>query len=210
MSLQLLEDLNHMFSSNTSTTTRHGGRGIWKNYDHTISKLKAFLPPVLSESDLIELDPQQSSLHTLPSLIYEELCLHNQCLVSLRASLELLSSCLKSRVPLSITVGQTILSIGGDVVPDVWMDSLPKPLYAMTSLKSALSLLKARLAFYNRTLHSGTLPSNLNPLLFSNPQGIIFSRALSYAAECHLCMSGVIINGKVSALLLISMTSPPF
>lgn len=190
-SADLLQDLNKALHS-----SKHK-QDLWSNHETTIAKLRSFLPPILSESDLSELDPQQSTLHALPSLIYNELRLHNQCNVSLQASLELLTSCLQSKVPLTAQTGQDILSLTNDVVPLSWVCHLPEPLRDMTSLMSAVKLLQARVAFYRRTLHSGTLPSKLNPLLFSCPQDLISSRACSFALECQLSVSSVLIEGKV-------------
>ncbi len=208
MSSHLLQDLNGLLSASTWMTSKSPKHppGLWDSYNSTISKLKAFLPPILSQAQLADLDPQQNSLHSLPSLIYEELCLHNESLLSLHASLEQMANCLQNKVPLSITIGETLLSLASDVIPKSWNSCLPRPLSDLSSLMSMLKLLNARVAFYRRTLHSGTLPSKLNPLLFSNPQDLVFSKACSVAAECHLSTSAVFMDGKVG--LWLARNSP--
>lgn len=193
-SAHLLQDFNKVLYSSKHSFPK---QVLWSSHETTFAKLRSFLPPILSESDLSELDPQQSTLHTLPSLIYNELRLHNQCSVSLHASLELLASCLQSQVPLTAQIGRDILPLTNDVMPLSWVHHLPEPLGGMTSLISAVKLLRARVAFYRRTLHSGTLPSKLNPLLFSSPQDLISSRACSFALECQLSASSVLTEGKV-------------
>ena len=199
-STDLLQDFNALLSSAKRTLPRASQPNLWAGYETTISKLRSFLPSVLPNSDLIELDPQQSSLHALPSLIYSELQLQNKCTVSLHALLDLVSGCLQSRVPLTAKIGQDIACIASDIIPPSWLSCLPKPLSDMVSLTSTVKLLRARLAFYRRTLQSGTLPSKLNPLLFSNPQDLISSRACSYAAECQFSTSSVEADGTVGTV----------
>lgn len=193
----MLQDFEALLTS-TSDQRDRAKQELLISHQPTISKLKAFLPPVLSELDLMELDPQHSSLHALPSLIYRELQVHNQHIVWLHASLELVSSFLESKVPFTASIGTDVMSVAADVIPPSWTGILPKPLSHMTSLMSAVKLLKARVVFYKRTLQSGTLASKLNPLLFSTPQDLISSRACSFALECQLSVSGVMAEGKVS------------
>lgn len=193
LSAHLLQDFNNLLSLQRATK-----QALWSNHETTIAKLRSFLPPVLSESDLSELDPQQTTLHTLPSLIYNELRLHNQHSTFLHASLELVTGCLRNQVPLTPPIGHDILSMTSDIIPLSWVGCLPKPLSSMTSLMSAVKLLRARVIFYRRTLHSGTLPSKLNPLLFSTPQDLISSRACSFAVDCNLSASSVLTEGRVS------------
>ena len=190
----LLQDFNKLLSSSKHSPKQ----GLWSVHEPAITKLRSFLPPLFSEPELAELDPQQGNLHALPTLIYNELQLHNKSSMSLYASLELLVSCLQDEVPLSAQTGRDILSLTNDVIPTSWVHCLPEPLGNMTSLMSAVKLLRARVVFYRRTLHSGTLPSKLNPLLFSSPQDVISSRACSFALECRLSVSSVIVEGKVS------------
>ena len=199
LSGHLLQDLSKLFLAGMWTASKSSKHppGLWSSYDPTISKLKAFLPPVLSQLELMDLDPEQNGLHTLPSLIYEELCLHNQSLITLHAFLDVIASCLQNKVPLSTTIGQTLLSLARDVIPKSWSSCLPRPLSDLSSLMSMLKLLGARVAFYKRTLHSGTLPYKLNPLLFSNPQDLIFSRTCRVATECQLSTSAILMDGKV-------------
>ncbi len=195
--MQLLQDLSSLLSVSNQRATQ---QGLWSNCaTTTFTKLRSFLPPILSKSDLNELDPQHSSVHALPLLIYNDLRLHNQHITSLHASLELVSSFLKSEVPLTLLIGRDILSVRGDSVPLSWLDSLPKPLGDMASLVSAIKLLRARMAFYQRTLRSGTLPSSLNPLLFSCPQDLVSCRTCRFAMECRQSASSVLAEGKVSA-----------
>lgn len=193
--MHLLQDFNKLLSSSKHCPGTE--QVLWSSHKTTIAKLRSFLPPVLSKSDLSELDPQQSTLHTLPSLIYNELWLHNQHSMSLHASLQLVACCLQNRAPLTALIGQDILSMTNDVIPLSWAGNLPKPLRDMSSLMSAIKLLRARVAFYRRTLHSGTLPSKLNPLLFSSPQDLISSRACSFALEGQLCAASILTQGKV-------------
>lgn len=193
LSLQFLQDFESLLSS-----SKHSPKPkSWSMHSTTISKLRSFLPPVLSETDLSELDPQQSNLHSLPSLIFNELRLHNQQMVSLHALLELMASCLSSKVTLTAAMGQDILLVASDTTPLSWFASLPKPLGSMTSLMSAMKLLRARIAFYRRILHSGTLPSKLNPLLFSCPQDLISSRTCNFAAECQHTASDILTEGRL-------------
>ena len=202
----MLQDFEDLITS-TSNQRGRAKRELLISHQPTISNLKAFLPPVLPKSDLVELDPQHSSLHALPSLIYRELQLHNQHIVWLHASLELVSSFLESKVPLTASIGVDVMSVAADIIPPSWTGILPKPLGHMTSLMSAVKLLKARVAFYKRTLHSGTLASKLNPLLFSTPQDLISSRACSFALECQISVSSVTAEGKVSDDLIAKMNS---
>lgn len=190
----LLQDFNRLLSSSKHSPKQ----GLWSVHEPAITKLRSFLPPLFSEPELAELDPQQGNLHSLPTLIYNDLQLHNRCNTLLYASLELLASSLQNQVPLSAQTGRDILSLTNDIIPTSWVHHLPKPLGNMTSLMSAVKLLRARVAFYRRTLHSGTLPSKLNPLLFSSPEDIISSRACSFALECRLSTSSVLMEGKVS------------
>jgi hypothetical protein len=116
----------------------------------------------------------------------------------MQASLELLTTCLQYQTPLTTQTAQDILSLADDVIPSSWVHYLPEPLSHMTSLVSAAKLLQARVAFYRRTLYSGTLPSKLNPLLFSNPQDLISSRACGLALECRVSAATVLVEGRVS------------
>ena len=188
-------DMNTLLS--TSTTIHMPPQGMWTSHEPLLSKLRSFIPRVLSELELQELDPQQSSQHHLSSLMFEELVLHNRCTAFLLASLQVASSCLQGQLSLSTTVGRTLTSLASDAIPASWAHHLPQPLGHMTSLMSALKLLRARMEFYRRTLHSGTLPSKLNPLLFSTPQNLISSRGCVHAAECQLSVSSIVIEGKV-------------
>lgn len=196
-SAQILQDFENLITS-TSNQRGRAKRELLISHHPTLSKLKAFLPPVVSESDLVELDPQHNSLHALPSLINRELRLHNQHIVWLHASLELMLSFLESKVPFTASIGVDVMSVAADAIPPSWTGILPKPLSHMTSLMSTVKLLNARVAFYKRTLQSGTLPSKLNPLLFSTPQDLISSRACSFALECQISVSNVMVEGKVS------------
>ena len=192
LSSQVLYDLRGIFCSSA-----HKYQGLWANYSSAVTKLKTFIPTVLPQSELHELDPQHNSAHSVPSLIHEELCLHNQSIAFLLSSLEKASDYLQNKVLLSNTIGRTILSLASDSIPTSWTHVLPKPLAHMTSLMSAVKLLKARMEFYKRTLNSGTLPSKLNPLLFSNPQNLVSGRVCTFAAECQLSTASVVTEGKV-------------
>lgn len=198
-SIELLQDLPRVLSPSTHTSLRTQKHvdGSWSGYDSIISMLDAFIPPALSDSELSDLDPQQENLQSLPSLIYEELCLHNQSIASLHASLELVSSFLNGETHFSALIGQDLLCIADDVIPSSWHGVLPKPLYEMTSLISAVKLIKSRLTFYRRVLQSGTLPTKLNPLLFSSLQDLLSRMLSSYAAKYQLDISSVIMEGRV-------------
>lgn len=195
LSSHLLHDLNSVLCDSAHAPSKH--QGVWTSHAATISKLRSFIPTVLSHSELLQLDPQHSSPHSLPSLIYEELCLHNHSTSLLLASLQKASSYLEDRLLLSHTLGRTILSIASDSIPASWTSVLPEPLGHMTSLMTAVKLLRARVEFYRRALNSGTLPSKLNPLLFSAPQNLIFGGACTFAEECQLSMSRVVTEAKV-------------
>ena len=205
-SMQLLQDLTLLLSSRVTSLTRASkhAEGSWSDFGPIISKLKAFIPRALTESQLTALSPQPDSLQVLSSLVYEELCLHNQSVVSLQASLESLLRFLKGEIQFSVTIGKNLLSLSDDVIPPLWHEILPNPLCHMTSVMSAIKLLRSRMTFYGRVLQSKNFPSKLDPLLFSNCQDIISRKTSNFASEYQLNILSVVMEAKVN---LISYTS---
>lgn len=173
-SRELSSDLKLLYPSLSSI------HGKWEKYDPLLLKLLSFIPPTLPYSRLTELDPQLGTTQSLPSLLYEELCVHNSSLIQLHASLRELFTFTSGDALFTSQTGLALKSIRDNHIPTTWKSLLPFPLGQCTELVPALNLLKCRMEFYIRTLQNGNgcgLLMEFEPYFFSNPQDVI-SRTL--------------------------------
>lgn len=186
-----MEDLQLIYSSQPQCT-----HSKWETYESLLSKLQHFIPPPLTYSQLVELDPQEGTTQDLLSILYEELCTHNSALVGLQASLNELLAFLKGDALFTSRIGLTLTSIRENTIPAMWKSLLPFPLALCPELMLALNLLKSRVSFYTRVLQSGkvSLPTVLEPTLFSNPSDVI-SRVLQLSRDGF--QPDVVIDAKV-------------
>ena len=193
--LALSEDLQLISPSRLPPT-----HNKWEGYESLLSKLQHFIPPPLTYSQLVELDPQEVTTQGLLSILYEELCVHNSALVGLQVSLNELLAFLKGDTPFTSRIGLTLTSIRDNIIPAMWKSLLPFPLAHCPELVLALNLLKSRVSFYTRILESGkvSLPAVLEPALFSNPNDVI-SRILQLSRDGF--QPGMVIDAKVCCKL---------
>ena len=168
---ELSSDLQLLYPSQSST------RGKWEEYDPLLLKLQSFIPPTLSYSKLTDLNPQQETAQSLPSLLYEELCVHNSSLMQLQASLRELFTFTSGDTLFTSKTGLALKSIRDNTIPASWNSLLPFPLSQCPELVPALNLLRRRIEYYTRALESGSggldLTTEVEPFLFSNPQDMI-------------------------------------
>lgn len=178
--------------------TRTSTHGKWEEYDPLLLKLLSFIPPTVPYSKLTELDPQLESTQSLPSLLYEELCLHNSSLMQLQASLRELFTFTNGGTLFACQTGLALKSVRSNHIPTVWRSHLPFPLGECPELVPTLNLLKCRIELYTRALESGNgcLLTETRPYLFSNPQDMM-SRILQTSPN------GSQIDAKVSHTCLI-------
>ena len=194
-SKELSSDLKLLYPLQSSTHSK------WEEYDTLLLKLLSFIPPTLPYSRLTELDPQLdlTTTQTLPSLLYEELCVHNSSLMKLHASLRELFSFTSGDALFNSQTGLTLKSIRDNRTPSAWKSLLPFPLGQCTELVPALNLLKCRMEFYTRALENGSgsldlLMTEVEPYFFSNPQELM-SRILQTS------QSGSQIDAKVNNII---------
>ena len=193
-SKELSSDLKLLYPSLSST------HGKWEEYDPLLLKLLSFIPPTLPYSRLTELDPQMETTQSLPSLLYEELCIHNSSLTQLHASLRELFTFTSGDALFTSQTGFALKSIRHNRIPTAWKSLLPFPLGQCTELVSALNLLKCRMEFYTRALENGNgcgLLTEFEPYYFSSPQDVM-SRILQTSP------SGSQIDAKVKLITLIT------
>ena len=181
-SKELSSDLKQLHPSLSSTL------GKWKEYDPLLLKLLSFIPPTLPYSRLTELDPQLGTTQSLPSLLYEELCLHNSSLIQLHSSLRELFTFTSGDALFTSQTGLALKSIRDNHIPTAWKSLLPFPLGECAELVPALNLLKCRMEFYTRALENGNggcdpLLTEFEPYLFSSVQDMI-SRILQTSSSC--------------------------
>ena len=93
-------------------------------------------------------------------------------------------------------IGLTLMSITNNAIPTSWKALLPFPLAHCPELVPALKLLKIRIEFYTRVLESVTLPSIMDPSLFSNPEDMI-SRILHRSLYGSQLSTEVQLDAKV-------------
>ena len=176
-SKEFSSDLKQLHPSLSSTL------GKWKEYDPLLLKLLSFIPPTLPYSRLTELDPQLGTTQSLPSLLYEELCLHNSSLIQLHSSLRELFTFTSGDALFTSQTGLALKSIRDNHIPTAWKSLLPFPLGEYTELVPALNLLKCRMEFYTKALENGNGSCDpLQPYLFSSPQDMI-SRILQTSSS---------------------------
>lgn len=208
-SFHLLQDLNGLLSSQPHVVRalRHSGsrtlqQGPWSALADTLSWLDQFIPRALSRVELEGLDPQQESQHTLSSLIYEELCMHNKMVTALHLSLEEMLGFLRGSVLFSAAIGRSILAIANNWLPERWRDVLFGSLHGMESLLPIIKLLRARVEFYTRTLQSGTLPTELSVIMFSCPEDLLSRLMCGFAVEYQIPVSSIVVRGSVSGMCM--------
>ena len=177
----LSEDLKLIFPSQSHAHNK------WEEYEPLLSKLRSFIPPAFTYSQLTELDPQEETTDSLLSILYEELCIHNSVLIRLHASLNEIFSFLKGDTLFTSRIGLALTSIRNNTVPVIWRSLLPTPLAECPELVLALNLLRCRIAFYAKVLLKGSVSSGLSvlePVLLSNPEDVISRIFKKSTSEC--------------------------
>ena len=190
-SKELSSDLKLLYPSLLSTHSK------WEEYDPLLLKLLSFIPPALPYPRLAELEPQLGTTQSLPSLLYEELCVHNSFLIQLHASLRELFTFTSGDALFSSQTGLTLKSIRDNRIPAAWKSLLPFPLGQCSELVPALNLLKHCMEFYARALENGSASYGrlieFEPYFFSNPQDVM-SRIL----QTSPIPSGSQVDAKVN------------
>ena len=198
-SAELLGSVSRLVGGRHSVSTTVGLDGC----QALVSKLGAFVPLPLSDTEISELDPSQynqdASTQSLVALIFEELCTHNSALLQLHASLRLAENYLKGEIHFTPKIGQILSELSANKLPKSWAANLPQPLCVCVELVPVLKLLKSRVTFYTATLQSGSLPSELQPLFFSRPSELLSRSAVGFASECQLPLASITLEGTVGA-----------
>jgi len=202
------------FVASTSANMRSLGAAHASNFSNCTSvftKFQAFLPEPLSDSDVKALDPRLQHMdkfneavnkeQDLLLLIYEELWIHNQAVLKLHALTAPLLGFYRGVIPFSKTLGKALSCVCKNKIPRQWECYFPTPLGHMQGLTSAIKLLKTRQDKYVSILKTGSVPSSLNPLMFSNPDEVFSQLASLYAMTSRVERSKVVMKATVRELI---------
>lgn len=199
-SLAILHDLQEAFNCSPSNPLQRNLKHTeWESSKLIVSKISEYIPKPLLDAEIMDLDPKQKDTQKILSLLFNELCVHNDIIVSILSYLKTMSNFLLGDLSFSASYGDALSSIHAGVFPSEWKTLLSEWHGFPQELIPALKLLRKRFSFYINILQGGTIPSDFSPLIVSKPSDLVSRVQHCFAIESNNC--DVMMHAIVSSLL---------